>query len=603
MTISSSLNAGVAALSANASRLASISDNIANSATFGYKRVETDFQSMVISGGGGTYSAGGVRASTQRLIDQGGSLVTTNNATDLAVRGRGMLPVARAAEVGAGNGGQQMLLTSTGSFRTDADGILKTDSGLVLLGWPANPDGSVPEFPRDTADGLEPVRINVNQLTGEPTTEITLGLNLPADDKGSEFEPPLPAELQGGTSNPLPIEFAVQIGEDSGAPEISGTRMPAKLALTSDTALVVDGERDWDMRSIPKGVGLNASAMAPAAVDALPMVAKSTLERPQTVSVQPQNIEATDIPITDAKRSADAGVISQISVPAPQMISSQPKPILAAVLKPEAPLAVVQTAPELGALQQSASQVDAMPVRVTQTGSAPLSMLAAPMLQPETRFSYPIDTTMQAGVVQPDMGSALATPAPTALQNSPVALSAAMTAIPAGADNPERGLGLEAVSAAAELRSTLPADAEVRPAASTPSTQVETARQVAVQIADAVRSGEKPIELTLNPAELGRVRLALAPGDGVMMVTVLADRPETLDLMRRHIDMLAQELRTIGYGSTAFSFGQGGDGTAPEGFAPSGGGDSETQDTASGIPETPASGAPLGVHDRLDIRL
>lgn len=201
------------------------------------------------------------------------------------------------------------------------------------------------------------------------------------------------------------------------------------------------------------------------------------------------------------------------------------------------------------------------------------------------------------------MGSALATPAPTALQNSPVALSAAMTAIPAGADNPERGLGLEAVSAAAELRSTLPADAEVRPAASTPSTQVETARQVAVQIADAVRSGEKPIELTLNPAELGRVRLALAPGDGVMMVTVLADRPETLDLMRRHIDMLAQELRTIGYGSTAFSFGQGGDGTAPEGFAPSGGGDSETQDTASGIPETPASGAPLGVHDRLDIRL
>ena len=61
MTISSSLNASVAGLAANARRLATISDNIANSATNGYRRVETDFHSMVIANKGGTYSAGGVR--------------------------------------------------------------------------------------------------------------------------------------------------------------------------------------------------------------------------------------------------------------------------------------------------------------------------------------------------------------------------------------------------------------------------------------------------------------------------------------------------------------------------------------------------------------
>ncbi|WP_236544537.1 flagellar hook protein FlgE [Roseovarius atlanticus] len=182
MTISSSLNAGVAGLSSNATRLAAISDNIANSATYGYKRVEADFQSMVISSNGGSYSAGGVRSSTQRLIDERGSLVSTSNPTDLAVRGRGMLPVALASQVDVGNGSSQMLLTTTGSFRTDAEGRLVTESGLVLLGWPANPDGTVPEFPRDTSDGLEPVQINVNQLTGEPTTSIDLGVNLPATE-------------------------------------------------------------------------------------------------------------------------------------------------------------------------------------------------------------------------------------------------------------------------------------------------------------------------------------------------------------------------------------------------------------------------------------
>jgi flagellar hook protein FlgE len=187
MTISSSLNASVAGLSANASRLATISDNIANSSTYGYRRVETDFHSLVISESGGTYSAGGVRTTNKRLIDQGGSLISTGNATDLAVRGRGMLPVARSSDVASKGEDLQMMLATTGSFRTDSSGYLTTESGLVLLGWPAKPDGTIPSFPRDTSDGLEPIRINVNQFSGEPTTKLALGVNLPATstDEGS----------------------------------------------------------------------------------------------------------------------------------------------------------------------------------------------------------------------------------------------------------------------------------------------------------------------------------------------------------------------------------------------------------------------------------
>lgn len=216
MTISSSLNAGVAGLQANATRLAAISDNIANSSTSGYKRVDTDFHSVVISSNGGSYSAGGVRAVTQRLIDERGSLVATANATDLAVRGRGFLPVAQATEVELDNGATNMYLTTTGSFRTDADGYLRTNSGLLLLGWPALPDGSIPTFPRDTADGLEPVQINVNQFSGEPTTSMSLGINLPATDTGSTSpgDPQaLSVEYYGnlGTSENLNITFTPTI--------------------------------------------------------------------------------------------------------------------------------------------------------------------------------------------------------------------------------------------------------------------------------------------------------------------------------------------------------------------------------------------------------
>ena len=151
MTISSSLNAGVAGLQTNATRLAAISDNIANSSTFGYKRVNTDFHSMVTSSTGGTYSAGGVRSTNTRQIDQAGSLVSTSNATDLAVSGRGFLPVAQEAQVQVDNGELQMHLMTTGSFRTNADGYLATETGYYLMGWRANQDGSVTPGSRDTS--------------------------------------------------------------------------------------------------------------------------------------------------------------------------------------------------------------------------------------------------------------------------------------------------------------------------------------------------------------------------------------------------------------------------------------------------------------------
>ena len=182
MTISSSLNAGVAGLAANASKLATISDNIANSSTYGYKRAVADFHSMVIQNGSGRYSAGGVRVTTQRLIDERGPLVSTSNATDLAVRGRGMLPVTEAYAIQTSNGELPMKLATTGSFRPDAEGYLTSSAGLVLMGWPAAADGSIPTFPRDTIGGLEPVRISSNQFNGNATTRVELAVNLPATE-------------------------------------------------------------------------------------------------------------------------------------------------------------------------------------------------------------------------------------------------------------------------------------------------------------------------------------------------------------------------------------------------------------------------------------
>jgi flagellar hook protein FlgE len=217
MTISSALNAGVAGLNANATRLATISDNIANASTYGYKRAEVDFHSVIIQEGSRTgYAAGGVRVSSTRMIDERGPLIGTKNATDLAIDGRGFMAVTDIAAVNGPPGSYPIALTTTGSFRPDANGILRSPTGHVLMGWPADPDGAVPLFARDSMAALEPVRINANQYVGNPTTEMRLGVNLPATASvagapGTPFD--LTVEYYGnlGTSEALTFVFTPNV--------------------------------------------------------------------------------------------------------------------------------------------------------------------------------------------------------------------------------------------------------------------------------------------------------------------------------------------------------------------------------------------------------
>jgi len=234
MTISSSLIAGVAGLNVNASRLATISDNIANSSTYGYKRAVADFHSQVLSNGIGAYTAGGVRVTTHREIEGSGSLVTTNNPTDLSIDGRGMLPVTSAASVKAGATPLPFMMTSTGSFHPDANGVLTTDSGLVLLGWPAKSDGTIPPYPRDAVGGLVPLAVEMNQFAGDPTTSINLGVNVPATETKAG---------SSGTPVNLSVEYFGNLGTSESLDMVLTPTVPAtgqsnqwKLSITDSAS-------------------------------------------------------------------------------------------------------------------------------------------------------------------------------------------------------------------------------------------------------------------------------------------------------------------------------------------------------------------------------
>ena len=129
--------------------------------------------------------------------------------------------------------------------------------------------------------------------------------------------------------------------------------------------------------------------------------------------------------------------------------------------------------------------------------------------------------------------------------------------------------------------------------------------QLTRQLADVVQHmPQRPVEITLSPEELGRVRLSVSAADAAGTVTILAERPETLDLMRRNIDQLTRDFQQMGYDSITFSFGERqGDGNEQGhsgAFAKDEAANNASNDTAS---PASLSQAPLQATSGLDLRM
>ena len=94
-------------------------------------------------------------------------------------------------------------------------------------------------------------------------------------------------------------------------------------------------------------------------------------------------------------------------------------------------------------------------------------------------------------------------------------------------------------------------------ATAAPQAQVPDApvQQLAIHVTRAAKEGADRIEIQLKPAELGRVDVKLEVGhDGRVQAVVSAERPETLDLLRRDVQQLERALTHAGFNTDKDSF-------------------------------------------------
>jgi flagellar hook protein FlgE len=188
MSINTAIDSALSGMTAEAARLSSISSNVSNSSTVGYKSSETDFESMVLGSGNGKSEGGGAKATTWTDVATAGQIQSTGVNTDIAINGQGFMVVKDSASASTGN----YLLTQAGSFRPDANGNLVNAAGYYLQGQKLDASGTAGPVPQDVS-GLSTVNVSNLTAAASPTTAMTFAANLPSSDTAYSANPPAPS--------------------------------------------------------------------------------------------------------------------------------------------------------------------------------------------------------------------------------------------------------------------------------------------------------------------------------------------------------------------------------------------------------------------------
>lgn len=229
MSITSAMYSATSGLMAQSKALASISSNIANSSTTGFKSTGTNFNSYINKTSTIDEQTGGVLATTYRNISAQGEIQSSAVSTNMAINGEGFFVVSEETADGT------VAFTRNGSFSTDAQGYLSNSEGYYLYGWALNANGAVTAGNKGSVDSLVPV--NVANIKGTPKATSTMGIdaNLPSDaDTGDSFTTDMEMFDSLGVSHSITLSWT-KTGENTWELDASDPVMSSDATRTTGT--------------------------------------------------------------------------------------------------------------------------------------------------------------------------------------------------------------------------------------------------------------------------------------------------------------------------------------------------------------------------------
>ncbi|CAM3118549.1 MULTISPECIES: flagellar hook protein FlgE [Vibrio] len=215
-----SFNIALSGLDATNTELNTISHNIANASTYGFKGARTEF-AAVYNG----MQPGGVEvASISQNFEKNGSVSGTGRAMDLAINGNGFFVTKDSAG--------QMLYTRSGVFGTDKDNYVVGNTGAKLQGYSV--DGNNNLLTGATGD----IKISTSSLAAKATDKMEFIANLDAknpviDQTVNPFDP--------GNNNSFNSSYTTKVYDSQGKPHTVTQYFTKTADNTWEVNVQVDG--------------------------------------------------------------------------------------------------------------------------------------------------------------------------------------------------------------------------------------------------------------------------------------------------------------------------------------------------------------------------
>lgn len=204
----------ISGLNVASSHLDVIGNNIANSATFGFKSASASFVDVYAGSGIGL----GVKLAGIQQNFNDGSITKTNRATDLAISGGGFFRLQDT------NG--DIFYSRNGQFGKDAKGQLVNPQGMVVTGYPVAMLNGVPTIQKGALP--TPITIQTDMMNARATDDIRMTANLdsgqaaiaatgatvfnPTDNKTYSYSSSVTAFDSLGNERALNVYFAKRPG-------------------------------------------------------------------------------------------------------------------------------------------------------------------------------------------------------------------------------------------------------------------------------------------------------------------------------------------------------------------------------------------------------
>ena len=272
-----SFQQGLSGLNGAAKSLDVIGNNIANSATVGFKQSQAQFADIYANslyGVGGNQPGIGVAVSQVAQLFNQGNLESSSNPLDIAINGGGFF---RTSVNGA------IQYSRNGQFQVDKNGFIINAQKAQLTGYAADANGKI------LAGAAVPLQIDPSDMKPQATTKVDTQINLDSNTAMPTVVPFSVAE-QKSWSKQFPVGVFDSLGN----------------AHTMSMFYVKTGTNSWDVYTASDGMEITSKKVASAAqTDPASLAARAAYQAAATaVPLVAANVTAAAVAYGNAAGAA-----------------------------------------------------------------------------------------------------------------------------------------------------------------------------------------------------------------------------------------------------------------------------------------------------------